>query len=80
MPIRFDQGNIKKLLKYLNMEPLKKGSKIFGGIGKDGKWRTCKFDFHSDNKIVAAGTAKIIAKSLGFKDLEDMKRSIGKQA
>ena len=80
MPIRFDQGSIKKLLKYLNMEPLKKGSKIFGGIGKDGKWRTCKFGFHSDNKAVATGTAKIIAKSLGFKDLEDMKRSTGKQA
>ena len=78
MPIRFNQGTIKKLLKYLNMEPLKKGSKIFGGIGKDGKWRTCKFDFHSDNKIVSIGTARIIAKSLGYKDLDDMKKFLDK--
>ncbi|MHB1254505.1 MAG: hypothetical protein ACYCZ1_10135 [Candidatus Humimicrobiaceae bacterium] len=78
MPIRFNQGTIKKLLKYLNMEPFKKGSKIFGGIGKDGKWRTCKFDFHGDNKIVAIGTARIIAKSLGYKDLDDMKKFLDK--
>lgn len=78
MPIRFNQGEIKKLLKYLNMEPFKKGSTIFGGIGKDGKWRTCKFDFHGDSKIVAIGTARIIAKSLGYKDLDDMKKFLDK--
>ncbi len=55
------------------MKPLKKGSSIYGGIGKDGVWRTCKFDYHKDNDNVSTGTAKAIALSLEFKDIEEMK-------
>lgn len=78
MPIRFTHGDIKRLLNYYNMRPLKKGSFIYGGIGKDGKWRTCKFDYHKDHNQIATGTGKSIAISLGFKDTSDMKDFIKK--
>jgi hypothetical protein len=70
MPIRFNQGTIKRLLVQFNMKPLKKGSCIYGGIGRDGKWRTCKFDYHKDNEIIATGTASSIAKSLLFYNIK----------
>lgn len=58
------------------MKPLKKGSYIYGGIGKDGVWRTCKFDYHKDNDILKPGTAKSIAVSLKFNNVEHMKKFI----
>jgi hypothetical protein len=76
MPIRFSQGQIKRLLKYFNMIPIKKGSFVYGGIGKDGVWRTCKFDYHKDNEMLKPGTANSIAHSLKFKNVEEMKQFI----
>lgn len=76
MPIRFSQADIRRLLNYFNMKPLKKGGFIYGGIGKDGKWRTCKFDYHKDRDQIATGTGKCIALSLGFKDVAEMKEFI----
>jgi hypothetical protein len=76
MPIRFNMGQIKKLLVYFNMKPLRKGSFIYGGIGKDGLYRTCKFDYHKDNDILKPGTANSIAHSLKFTNAEEMKSFI----
>ncbi|NPV79440.1 MAG: hypothetical protein HPY52_04060 [Firmicutes bacterium] len=55
------------------MVPLKKGSTIYGGIGTNGIFRTCKFDYHSDRTPVASGTASAIARALKFKDVKEMK-------
>ncbi|HWQ72059.1 MAG TPA: hypothetical protein VN370_07045 [Desulfitobacteriaceae bacterium] len=48
------------------------------GIGRDGIWRTCKFDYHKDKDPVATGTAKIIAASLKFNTVQEMKEYIDK--
>jgi hypothetical protein len=77
MPIRFSQGQIKRLLAHFNMKP-EKGSTIHCGLGKDGVWRTCKFDYHKDRDIVASGTAKAIASSLKFQTVLEMKEYIDK--
>ena len=73
MPIRFSHKDIERLLRHFRMEPLKKGGNLYGGIGHDGIWRTCKFDYHKGRDIVATGTANVIAKSLGFKNVHDLK-------
>ena len=77
MPIRFCQGDIKRLLSYLNMKS-QKGSNIYFGIGRDGIWRTCKFDYHKDKDPVATGTTKTIAISLKFRSVLEMKDFIDK--
>jgi hypothetical protein len=59
------------------MKP-EKGSTIYFGIGRDGVWRTCKFDYHKDKDPVATGTAKIIATSLKFRNVLEMKDFIDK--
>lgn len=74
MPVRFDQGQIRGLLVHLQMAPVKKGSSIYVGMGKDGIWRTCKFDYHKDGNQVATGTANAIAKALKFGNVDEMKR------
>ena len=66
MPIRFSMGDIRRLLIYFNMKPHRMGSFIYGGIGKDGVYRTCKFDYHKDNEMLKPGTANSIAHSLKF--------------
>lgn len=76
MPVRFMQGDIKRLLRHFNMRPAQKGSYIYEGIGKDGNWRRCKFDYHKDRDQIATGTAKSIATSLLFKDCQEMKEYI----
>ncbi len=78
MPIRFSQKDIKRLLRHFRMEPLKKGGNLYGGIGPDGLWRTCKFDYHKGRDMVATGTADVIAKSLGFRNVQYMKEYIEK--
>lgn len=78
MPIRFRQGDIKRLLAYLHMKPQQKGSTLYCGIGRDGIWRTCKFDYHKDRDIVASGTAKAIANALKFDNVLEMKEYIEK--
>lgn len=78
MPIRFSHKDIERLLRHFRMEPLKKGGNLYGGIGLDGIWRTCKFDYHKGRDIVATGTAGVIAKSLGFTNVQHMKNYIEK--
>lgn len=78
MPIRVCQGDIRKLLSHFNMKP-EKGLTMYMGIGRDGIWRTCKFDCHKDTDPAATGTTKIIAASLKFKSVLEMKEYIDKQ-
>lgn len=73
MPIRFSQGDIARLLRHFNMQPAKKGSKTYLGIGRDGLLRRCYFHYHSDSTPVATGTAHAIASQLGFTNVEAMK-------
>ena len=72
MPIRFDQGDIRRLLKHFGYQPMKKGSFIYVGQSF-GVNRTVKFDYHSDRTQLKIGTAGAIAKDLGFKDQQEMK-------
>ncbi|MDP3487105.1 MAG: hypothetical protein Q8S19_04130 [Bacillota bacterium] len=55
------------------MQPAKKGSKTYLGIGRDGLLRRCYFHYHSDSTPVATGTANAIASQLGFINVEAMK-------
>jgi len=50
----------------LNMIPAKKGSRIWHGIGANGRLRVTRIDSHGAGKPVASGTAKRIAQQLGF--------------
>ncbi len=61
------------MLGKLKMAPLRKGGNIYGGVGPDGVFRTCKFDYHKDREPVATGTAKAIAASLRFHDVAEMR-------
>ena len=56
------------------MKLLRLGGFVYGGIGKDGIWRTSKFDYYKDNQTLRQGTAKSIAHSLKFKDVEEVKK------
>jgi len=78
-PARFDQGQIRRILAYLQMAPIKPGGSIHVGIGKDGAWRTCKFDYHKDDDQVTASAADAIAKSLKFKDAAEMRKFFDKK-
>ena len=77
MPIRFCQGDIRRLLAHFNMKPAK-GSNIYFGIARDGIWRMCKFDYHKGKDPVATGTAKVIATSLKFNNVLEMKEYMDK--
>jgi len=78
MPFRFCQGDNARLLRYLNMQPARKGSKTYLGIGRDGVLRHCYFHYHSDGTPVATGTANAIASQLGFGSVEPMKDYLDK--
>jgi hypothetical protein len=45
-------------------------------VGRDGIWRTCKFDYHKDKEPVTTGTAKIIVTPMKFRSVLDMKEYI----
>ena len=75
--MKLERGMVKKLLNNFNMQPLKKNGTIWGGVGKDGIWRTCRF---KDNiKMIPDGSAKAILISLGFKGVKDITFSSQKQ-
>lgn len=76
MAIVFSMGQIAKLLKHFKMEPTGRKKVLYSGYGKDGIYRTCKFDYHKDRDDVAKGTADQIAESLGFKNCAEMKKYI----
>jgi len=78
MPIRFSQGDIARLLRYLNLQHARKGSNTHLGIGRDGVLRRCYFPYHSDSPPVATGTANAIASQLGFRDVEAMRAYMDK--
>lgn len=72
MPLRFDHGDIRRLLKHFGFQRLAQSSFIY--VGQTfGVNRTVKFSYHSDRTPLKAGTAGQIAKSLGFKDQQAMK-------
>jgi len=73
MPLRFTQGEIKRVLKWMGYQRVRKGSNIYIGIDAKGKPSTVKFDYHKDRDQVAIGTGKQIVRSLGFKIVEDLK-------
>jgi len=58
------------------MERKKRGSCIYLGIGKDGKFRNVKFDYHKDREILKPGTASQIRKSLLFESDKQMREYI----
>jgi hypothetical protein len=72
-PVRFDQEQIRKILAYFQVAPIKRGGSVYVGIGKDGIWRTCKFNYHENGGQVTASAANAIAKSLKFKDAAELK-------
>ena len=72
-PVRFEQGQIRRILSYLQMAPIKPGGSVQVGIGKDGVWRTCKFACSEDGGQITASAAEAIAKSLKFQDAAEMK-------
>jgi len=72
MPVRFDHGDIRRLLKHFGFQRMSKESFIY--VGQTfGVNRTVKFDYHSDRTPLKVGTAGAIAKDLGFKDQQEMK-------
>ena len=73
MPVRFTQGDFQRIFKHFNTTPIKKGSTLYSGIGNDGKYRTCKLDFHSSGETVAMGTAAKMAKDLFFGNVQALK-------
>jgi hypothetical protein len=72
MPPRFDQGDIRRLLKHFRFQRLSPTGFIYAGQ-TFGVNRTVKFDYHSDRTQLKVGTTGQIAKSLGFKDQQAMK-------
>jgi hypothetical protein len=74
--VRFDQGRIRQILAYFQLKPIKPGGSIHVGIGKDGVWRTCKFDYHEDGGPVTASAATAVAKSLKFKGAAEMSKFV----
>jgi hypothetical protein len=76
MGIRFSQREIARHLRHFRMMPQKKGSNLYVGIGPDGQWRTCKFDYHKGRDGVLKGTADAIAKSLLFRNVTEMKENM----
>jgi hypothetical protein len=69
---------IKKLFNNFNMHQFEKNGTIFGGIGKDGIWRTCRLKAKSDNDKISDGTVKAILISLQFKGVKDLNYFISK--
>lgn len=72
MGYTFTFGDIEKICHSLKMEPAKKGSLIWRGLGPDGKFRMTRIDSHRSGKALATGTAKRVAVQLGFNTVEEM--------
>ncbi len=70
--MKLESGMVIKLLSNFNMQPLKKNGTIWGGVGKDGIWRTCRFKEKNNVKMIPDGTAKAILIALGFKGVKDI--------
>jgi hypothetical protein len=70
--MKLESGMVIKLLNNFNMQPLMKNGTIWGGVGKDGIWRTCRFKEKNSFKMIPDGTAKAILIALGFKGVKDI--------
>jgi len=70
--MKLEGGMVKKLLSNFNMQPLKKNGTIWGGVGKDGIWRTCRFKEKDSSKLIPDGSAKAILIALGFDGVKDI--------
>lgn len=71
MGVRFTAGDIRKIFEALGMRK-RKGSNIYIGRGPDGVLRRSALHSHGDGMPIKAGTAKAIAKQLGFNTVEEM--------
>lgn len=68
----FPFGDIERICRSLGMKPAKKGSQIWRGIGPDGRFRQTRIDSHGAGRPLASGTAKAVARQLGFHDVQEM--------
>jgi hypothetical protein len=78
MPIRFQYGDIVRILQHLRFQKAANGSNMYECVGVDGKPHICKIDYHKDRDPVATGTATKIAKSFGFANVIQMKSYLDK--
>lgn len=74
MPVQFTFGEIAGLFHHFRMQPVKKGSKVYDGLGKDGIVRRSVLHAHSSGETVAIGTADQIAKQLHFNSVLEMRK------
>lgn len=72
MGYTFTFRDIEKICRSLGMEPAKKGSSFWRGIGPDGQFRQTKIDSHGPGKPLKTGTVRAIARQLGFADVQAM--------
>lgn len=72
MGYTFTFGDIEKICRALGLQPARKGSQVWRGIGRDGQFRQTRIDSHGPGRPVATGTAKRIASQLLFDDLDEM--------
>lgn len=68
----FTVADIERICRSLGMSPLRKGHRMWRGIGPDWKVRVTVIHSHGRGRELATGTARQIAKELLFRDLEDM--------
>lgn len=74
MGYTFTFGDIERICLSFSMEPAKKGSQWWRGVGPDGGYRQTRIDSHGSGRPIAAGTAKAIARQLSFDSVEAMHR------
>ena len=72
MGCTFTVADIERICRSLGMSPLRKGHRVWRGIGPDLKVRVTAIHSHGRGRELATGTARQIAKDLLFRDLEDM--------
>lgn len=72
MGYTFTVGDVERICHSLGMQPARKGSSHWVGIGLDGTIRRTKVDSHGLGREIATGTARRIARQLGFSGLKEM--------
>jgi hypothetical protein len=64
--------DIERVCIALGMSPIKPGSKVWRGLGFDGRYRQTQVHSHGAGRSVATGTAKKLARDLHFRTLDEM--------
>jgi hypothetical protein len=72
MGYSFTVADMERICRSLGMSPLRKGHRVWRGIGPDRKVRVTVIHSHGQGRELATGTARQIAKDLLFRDLEGM--------